>query len=170
MVGLVTGLIGMTLINPLSLLAGVLVGRRAYREDMHARLARRQQEAKLIVRRHIDEVTFQVGKQLKDRLRLVQRTARDHFGSMAEELHRSLSEALTTAKQAATTFTSKRDARVSVLQARIAQLEQIRTRIPAIEPEPAQALEHAPRPVGALVPSATAADGFGPREYRRAGS
>ena len=34
MVGLATGLIGLTLINPLSLLAGVLVGRRAYREDM----------------------------------------------------------------------------------------------------------------------------------------
>src|SRR5690606_9186170 len=116
--------------------------------------ARRQQEAKLIVRRHIDEVTFQVGKQLKDRLRLVQRTARDHFGSMAEELHRSLSEALTTAKQAATTFTSKRDARVSTLQARIVQLEDLRSRIPALEPMPAQAVDRAPGPVGAL-PSGT---------------
>ena len=95
MVGLATGLIGMSLINPLSLLAGVLVGRRAYREDMNTRLSRRQHEAKLLVRRYIDEVVFQVGKQLKDRLRLVQRSARDHFGSMAEELHRSLSEALT---------------------------------------------------------------------------
>ncbi len=153
MVGLVTGLIGMTLINPLSLLAGVLVGRRAYREDMHSRLARRQQEAKLIVRRHIDEVTFQVGKQLKDRLRLVQRTARDHFGSMAEELHRSLSEALTTAKQAATTYTAKRDARVNALQKRIAQLEELRSRIPALEePVPAQAVERASSPVGALTP------------------
>src|SRR5690554_793513 len=133
MVGLATGLIGMALINPLSLLAGVLVGRRAYREDMSARLARRQQEAKMIVRRHIDEVTFQVGKQLKDRLRLVQRTARDHFGSMAEELHRSLSEALATARQAATTFTSTRDARVATLQTRIEQLESVRRRIPPLE-------------------------------------
>ena len=94
MVGLATGLIGMALINPLSLLAGVLVGRRAYREDMGNRLSRRQQEAKAIVRRYIDEVTFQVGKQLKDRLRLVQRATRDHFGSLAEELHSSLADAL----------------------------------------------------------------------------
>ena len=34
MVGLATSLVGLTLINPLSLLVGVLVGRRAYREDM----------------------------------------------------------------------------------------------------------------------------------------
>ncbi|MDP3953098.1 MAG: Isoniazid-inducible protein iniA, partial [Microbacterium sp.] len=137
MVGLATGLIGMALINPLSLLAGILVGRRAYREDMHARLARRQQEAKLLVRRYIDEVIFQVGKQLKDRLRLVQRTARDHFGSMAEELHRSLSEALNSAKAAAGSYTATRDERVVVLQEKIARLESMREVIPALPPTPA---------------------------------
>ncbi len=136
MVGLATGLIGMSLINPLSLLAGVLVGRRAYREDLSNRLTRRQQEAKIIVRRHIDEVTFQVGKQLKDRLRLVQRTARDHFGAMAEELHRSLSEALTSAKLAATTYTANRDERVGTLKARIAQLDELRRAIPALPEAP----------------------------------
>ncbi|MGO2746140.1 dynamin family protein [Microbacterium sp.] len=138
MVGLATGLIGMALINPLSLLAGVLVGRRAYREDMHARLARRQQEAKLLVRRYIDEVIFQVGKQLKDRLRLVQRTARDHFGSMAEELHRSLSEALNSAKAAAGTFTVTRDERVITLQEKIAGLDSIREVIPELPAAPEQ--------------------------------
>lgn len=147
MVGLATGIIGMALINPLSLLAGVLVGRRAYREDMSARLARRQQEAKLHVRRYIDEVIFQVGKQLKDRLRLVQRTARDHFGSMAEELHRSLSEALNSAKLAATSFTATRDDRVTALQAKIAQLESIRKTIPELPPAPAR--RGLPRPSSA---------------------
>ncbi|WP_300267533.1 dynamin family protein [Microbacterium sp.] len=147
MVGLATGLIGMALINPLSLLAGVLVGRRAFREDMSARLARRQQEAKLHVRRYIDEVIFQVGKQLKDRLRLVQRTARDHFGSMAEELHRSLSEALNSAKLAATNYTSSRDERVVALQDKIAQLERIRVSIPELPPAPAR--RSLPKPEGA---------------------
>lgn len=132
MVGLVTGLIGLSLINPLSLLAGVLVGRRAYREDMGNRLNRRQQEAKMIVRRHIDEVTFQVGKQLKDRLRMVQRAARDHFGSLAEELHSSLTDALQRARQAATGFTASRDQRVAVLRTRIEELERVRRAIPAI--------------------------------------
>ena len=138
MVGLATGLIGMALINPLSLLAGILVGRRAYREDMQARLSRRQQEAKLLVRRYIDEVIFQVGKQLKDRLRLVQRTARDHFGSMADELHRSLSEALTSAKAAAGSYTATRDERVIALQEKVARLDSIRQVIPVLPPTPAR--------------------------------
>jgi hypothetical protein len=134
MVGLATGLIGMTLINPLSLLAGVLVGRRAYREDMNSRLSRRQHEAKLLVRRYIDEVIFQVGKQLKDRLRLVQRSARDHFGSMAEELHRSLSDALTASKQAAGSYTAQRDQRVAQLTSQLQRLESLQAEMPALPP------------------------------------
>ncbi len=134
MVGLATGLIGMSLINPLSLLAGVLVGRRAYREDMNTRLSRRQHEAKLLVRRYIDEVIFQVGKQLKDRLRLVQRSARDHFGSMADELHRSLTEALSASKSAAGTYTAQRDQRVAQLQAQLQRLEALQKEMPALTP------------------------------------
>ncbi|MEV7631581.1 dynamin family protein [Microbacterium sp. NPDC089318] len=161
MVGLATGLIGMSLINPLSLIAGVLVGRRAYREDMGNRLSRRQQEAKLIVRRYIDEVTFQVGKQLKDRLRLVQRTARDHFGSLAEELHSSLSDALQRARQAAAGFTTTRDQRVALLKRRIAELEQARRAIPPLPAAPTRAasevLQEAARPVSAPPRSVPAA-------------
>jgi len=118
----------------------VLVGRRAYREDMSNRLSRRQHEAKLLVRRYIDEVIFQVGKQLKDRLRLVQRSARDHFGSMAEELHRSLSEALSASKQAAGTYTSKRDERVKQLQAQLERLESLHKAMPALPPMRQEAL------------------------------
>ncbi len=133
MMGLATSLIGLSLINPLSLLVGVVVGRRAYREDKAARLSRRQAEAKNLVRRHIEDVVFQVGKQLKDRLRLVQRIARDHFGGIADELHRSLADSVTAAKQAATTYTAERDARVRQLQVQLQRLESVRAAIPALE-------------------------------------
>ena len=133
MVGLATGLIGLSLINPLSLLAGVLVGRRAYKEDMSNRLMRRRFEAKNLVRRYIEEVTFQVSKELKDRLRKVQRTARDHFGSIADELHRSLSEAVLAAKQAAGSYTEEREKRVQLLQSQVLQIERLRSDLPALE-------------------------------------
>lgn len=137
MVGLATGLIGLPLINPLSLLAGVIVGRRAYREDMGARLTRRQAEAKNIVRRHIDEVIFQAGKQLKDRLRLVQRAARDHFGAMADELHRSFTEAVTAAKQAAGVESGRREERITQLRGQLRQLDGLRAQLSAPRvPEP----------------------------------
>ena len=131
-----TGLIGLPLINPLSLLAGVIVGRRAFREDMGNRLARRQAEAKNIVRRYIDEVVFQAGKQLKDRLRLVQRAARDHFGAMADELHRSFTEAVNAAKQAATVESGKREERVKQLRMQLRQIDALRAEIAPARPAP----------------------------------
>jgi len=75
-----------------------------------------------------------VGKQLKDRLRFVQRSARDHFGSMAEELHRSLAEALSASKQAAGMYTAQRDARVTQLQAQLERLETLQKSMPALTP------------------------------------
>lgn len=125
MVGLATSVLGMAVLNPVSLLAGVLVGRRAYREDRTARLTRRQNEAKILVRRYIDEVAFQVGKQLRERLRLVQRSARDHFGTRADEIHRSLLTAADAARQAATRFTDDRTARIERLQSHSRQLQQL---------------------------------------------
>ena len=55
-------------------------------------LQRRQAEAKQAVRKHIDEVTFQVGKDSRDMLRHTQRQLRDHFSALAEEVSTSIAE------------------------------------------------------------------------------
>ena len=86
---------------------------------------------KNLARRHIDDVVFQVGKQLKDRLRFVQRVARDHFGGVADQLHRSLSESVLAAKQAAATFESDRNGRVIELKQQLAFIVALRAEIPS---------------------------------------
>ncbi len=123
MFGLLTGIFGMALINPLSVGAGLLLGRKAYREDKEARLKRRQGEAKALVRRQIDDVTFQVGKQLKDRLRLVQRSIRDHFTEIAEEHHRSLTDSVNVAQKAATTYALEKDVRIREIKAELKKVD-----------------------------------------------
>jgi hypothetical protein len=123
MFGLLTGIFGMALINPLSVGAGLLLGRKAYREDKEARLKRRQVEAKALVRRQIDDVTFQVGKQLKDRLRLVQRSIRDHFTEIAEEHHRSLTDSVSAAQKAATTYALEKDVRIKDIKAELKKVD-----------------------------------------------
>ncbi len=123
MFGLLTGIFGMALINPLSVGAGLLLGRKAYREDKEARLKRRQAEAKALVRRQLDDVVFQVGKQLKDRLRLVQRSTRDHFTEIAEMHHRSLSDSVQAAQKAATTYTLEKDMRIRDIKAELKRVD-----------------------------------------------
>ncbi|MFS0868149.1 dynamin family protein [Microbacterium sp. 179-B 1A2 NHS] len=130
MVGLATSVLGLAVLNPLSLLAGVLVGRRAYREDTQARLSRRQTEAKNLVRRYIDEIAFQVGKQLRDRLRAIQRATRDHFGTRADEIYRSLTAAADAARRPAAVYTQDRDARIAVLKQRLEYLTRVSRALP----------------------------------------
>ncbi|MDN4612565.1 dynamin family protein [Arthrobacter burdickii] len=137
MFGLLTGIIGMSLINPLSVGAGLLLGRKAYREDKDARLKRRQAEAKALVRRQMDDVVFQVGKQLKDRLRLVQREIRDHFGDIAEEHHRSLADSVAAAQRSASTFRQERDERVTALKAQLARIDQLHAQAKRLLPDAA---------------------------------
>lgn len=136
MFGLLTGIMGLALINPISVGAGLLLGGKAYREDKEARLKRRQQEAKALVRKQVDEVVFQVGKQLKDRLRMVQRATRDHFTALAEEHHRSLADSVLAAQKAASHFNQERDLRIREIKASLALVESLRKQALALDPAP----------------------------------
>ena len=133
MVGIITGIIGMSLINPLSLAAGAVIGRKAYKDDSEARLLRRRNEAKMLIRRQVDEIIFQVGKQLRDRLRVVQRTTRDHFTAIADEHHRSLADSVLAAQKAATIYATERDNRITALRRDLERVDALSKRARAIE-------------------------------------
>jgi hypothetical protein len=159
MVGLITGIMGLALINPLSIAAGVLIGAKVYRDDKDARLKRRRADAKALVRRQVDEVIFQVGKQLKDRLRLVQRGTRDHFTKIADEYHRSLAESAAAVQVAATTRSAEGQTRIPELKSRLAEVRGVqsearrlaRGEAPATRPTPLAVIpepKSAARPAG----------------------
>jgi len=126
MFGMMTTLAGMTLINPISVAAGLVLGSKTLREDKQSRRKRQQAEAQLLLRRQVDDVIFHVGKECRDRLRQVQRLLRDHFSELATELHRSLSESIQTAEKAANTEGANRQRRISRLAAELAQIDALR--------------------------------------------
>lgn len=85
MIGMLSTIAGVALINPLSVGAGLLLGGKTVHDERKRMLQRRQAEAKTAVRKHIDDVTFQAGKQCRDLLKEIQRTLRDHFTAEAEQ-------------------------------------------------------------------------------------
>jgi hypothetical protein len=126
MFGMLTTLAGMSLINPISLAAGLVLGGKTLREDKQNRLKRQQAEAQMLLRKQVDEVSFQVNKECRDRLREVQRLLRDHFNDVASELHRSLSESIQAAEKAANTEASGRQQRIQQLKSELAQIDTLR--------------------------------------------
>ncbi len=119
MFGMLTSLAGLALINPLSIGAGALMGAKSLKDEKKRLLQRRQAEAKMAVRRHIDDVQFQVGKDSRDMLRHMQRTLRDHFTTIAEELQTSINGAVQAANAALQENESERKKSITDLRAEL---------------------------------------------------
>lgn len=101
MVGLATSLAGMSLINPISIGGGALFGGRTIRDESKSMLRRRQATAKLAVQRHVDQIFVGLMKDAKDSVRRLQRTLRDHFTGVTEDIHEAIMDSLRSAKAAA---------------------------------------------------------------------
>jgi gas vesicle protein len=123
MVGMATTVAGLGLLNPLSLGAAVLLGGKTLRDEKKRMLQRRQADAKTAVRRHIDEVTFQVGKDSRDMLRRTQRQLRDHFSTLAEEVSTSIATSVAAAQSAVKTTAADRERRIRDLKAELARID-----------------------------------------------
>jgi replication fork clamp-binding protein CrfC len=134
MIGMLSSVAGLGLFNPVSVGAGLILGRMAYKEDRENRLLRARSEAKANVRRFVDDVSFVVGKESRDRLKLIQRTLRDHYRDIANEITRSLSESLQATVTAAHLEEAERDNRVRELERQLDILNQVTDNLNKLEP------------------------------------
>lgn len=125
MFGMLTSFAGLGMFNPLSLGAGFVLGRKAYKEDMENRLLRVRNDAKTNVRRFVDDVAFAVGKESRDRLKGIQRQLRDHYREIANQTTRSLNESLQATLSAAKMEEAERTARVKELDRQLNVLRQV---------------------------------------------
>lgn len=125
MFGMLTSFAGLGMFNPLSLGAGFLLGRKAYKEDMENRMLRVRSEAKTNMRRFVDDVSFVVNKESRDRLRAVQRQLRDHYRGIANQATRSLNESLQATLASAKMEEDERNARIKELERQLNILKQV---------------------------------------------
>jgi hypothetical protein len=112
--------------------AGVLLGIKAVRDEKKRMLQKRRGDAKNGVRKHIDEVTFQVGKDSNDMLRRTQRQLRDHFSALAEEMSTSIAASVQAAQNALKTNTSGREKRIKDLKAELSRIDGMAQRAKAL--------------------------------------
>ncbi|OPX08441.1 dynamin-like GTPase family protein [Mycobacterium sp. AT1] len=136
MFGMLTSFAGLGMFNPLSLGAGLVLGRKAYKEDMENRMLRVRNEAKTNVRRFVDDVSFIVSKESRDRLKGVQRQLRDHYRDIANQTTRSLNESLQASLTAAKMEMDERDTRVRELERRLNILRQVTEHAVNLSPRP----------------------------------
>lgn len=126
MMGGMVGLATMTLFVPVTVGIGLLMGRKGLKDEKERRLKQRQSQAKISLRRYSDEVSFQVTKDSRDTLRRVHRQLRDHYSTRAEELHKSTTESLKAASEAANLDQNQRNQRTKDVEAELGRIERLR--------------------------------------------
>jgi hypothetical protein len=122
MIGILGGVVGLGLLNPLSIGFGVILGRKAIKDERERALKMRRQQAKQACRAYVDEVNFSVGKDARDGLRRLQRALRDTFTEQAEDLQRSTGDALAAAKEAVQSSEAERARRLRSVDAELARI------------------------------------------------
>lgn len=124
---MIGGMVGIPL-GPVAVGIGLAMGRKGLKDEKERQQTQRRAQAKNLVRRYSDEVSFQVNKDSRDTLRRTQRQIRDFYSARAEELHRSTTEALSAANQAAVTNERERDTRIRDVSAELERLGRLRSR------------------------------------------
>jgi hypothetical protein len=124
MFGLVTGLAGLPLINPVSLGAGAAFATKSIRDEGDARLKRRQAVAKGAAQRHVDDVFLRFSKECRDIVRGVQRSLRDHFSALTDRL----ADDATREREARQTGSAHRERRIVELKREIERLAELHRR------------------------------------------
>ena len=132
MVGILGGVVGLGMINPVSLGFGAMLGKRALKDEQERLLKQRRVQAKQACRSYVDEVAFVVGKDARDTLRRIQRALRDAFTARAEELQRSTADAVQAAQQAVQADETERQARLRDVEAELQRLAQLQARAEAL--------------------------------------
>lgn len=125
MFGMLGSVVGFAALGPVSIGAGIVMGRKAAREDRNRQLTQRRQQAKLGIRKFIDDVVFRVSKHNRDALKTIQRELRDTNLARANELSRTATDALKAAQSALTTDERETSARLERLDKSIDQLQRI---------------------------------------------
>ena len=128
MVGLLSTAAGLALLNPWSIGAGAALGTKTVADERRRGRRRRQAEAKAAVRRHVDDLLFQLGKDNRDRLRDVHRALRDHYALQAEQLTTALAGSL----EAAAAANDHREQGLADRRAEIARLDALAEQATAI--------------------------------------
>lgn len=138
------GIAGAVILGPISLALFGAVTYKMVKDQRGRQLLHRRQLAKAAARSYLEEVSFQVGKDCRDALRLLQRCLRDEFQDRAAAMHRSSLATLAAAQEASGLDDAQRSDRAQTLAKQSAELRRMQQELStAADAAPARAVRHA---------------------------
>jgi hypothetical protein len=127
----IAGVAGAVVLGPISLVLFGAVTYKMVKDQRGRQLTHRRQLAKAAARTYLDEVSFQIGKECHDALRLLQRRLRDEFQDRASAMHRSSLATLAAAQEASGLDDAQRSDRAQTLAKQSAELRRLQQELSA---------------------------------------
>jgi hypothetical protein len=137
--GVVGTVIGLSVAGPVLIGLGIVMGGRSLMEQRRQQVAARREEAQQAVRTYLADVSFHVGKDVRDTVRLLERGLRDHLTERAGAVQRTVAEALEAAQSALDQAQSTSERRRSELTDELTRLQHLRDEVTAVFGEGAPA-------------------------------
>jgi hypothetical protein len=129
MFGLISSrLMGIDLFNGLSISAGLLLGSKSLMEEKDSRLLRRQAEAKGAAQRYVEQLIFQINKDIRDAIRVAHRALHEHFMDITEEAQASINQSIQEVRRSAERDALDRDQRSNEVRQKLEELALLRRR------------------------------------------
>jgi hypothetical protein len=129
MFGMVGQMVGLAMINPLSIVIGLGLGRRGLREEKRRQLQQRRQQAKMAVRKYADDINVEASKTTRDTVRRAHRELRDEFGRRAEQLQTTIRESLKDAETTVRDTLAERQQQLADVRAELERVGGLRNRL-----------------------------------------
>lgn len=120
--------------NPVTIGIGVLFVGQAIMQQRKKRIAAQRQQAKQAAKQFLDEVQFEVGNEVAEVIRTVQRQLRDEFSARVTELHRTYAEAAQRAQESAKQTEAQRKEQLPKLEQRVSVLDGLLASMPTEVP------------------------------------
>lgn len=133
MVGIIGSAVAVTPAVWVAPVVAALMGRKTRRDEAQRALEKRQREAKVVLRKYVDEAQFVAGKDARDSLRHINRQLREFYLERAEEVKRSTNETLAAAKAAMQSTAEQRKRRSKEITAALADIERLRKHLDALD-------------------------------------
>jgi aryl carrier-like protein len=124
--------IGLTVAGPVLIGLGIVMGGRSLVEQRRRQVAARREQAQQAVRAYLDDVSFHVGKDVRDTVRLLERALRDYLTDRAAAVQRTVADALEAAQGALDQAQSSSDRRRAQLTAHLTGLQQLRDQVDVV--------------------------------------
>ena len=128
MVGMLGNFVGLAMVTPLLIGAGLLFGGRQFLEERKRDVTRKRQQARTFVRQFVDDVQFEAGTRIRETTRDFQREMRDYYTDRIGELAQTYTAAVQNTQKSLEQDETTRESRMRDLTTRVEKLTELRRR------------------------------------------